>query len=225
MHEVDRDLDRDVAGAAAAHQRLLDALDGSHRLEPDRPTRTASITLADLLESLVADAAALIGVLGDAPTPPLEKLPRDASTRRVTAAGTAAGGSAGAAPLSDLTRRVRQSIWGLESAWAGVSDWSGSAEVSPGVTMARREVPFRRWRAVEMAHIEADLGYDFGDLPTEYLRLELRRQEMIWRARRPMGLGELPDAVLELPPHARLAWFVRGDPRDPTGPLLPRDQD
>ena len=32
--------------------------------------------------------------------------------------------------------------------------------------------------------------------------------EMVWRARKPMGLTPLPPAVLAVPPGDRLAWMV-----------------
>ena len=40
------------------------------------------------------------------------------------------------------------------------------------------------------------------------MRLELRRMEMLWNARQPMGLTALPAAALHRPPPERLAWLM-----------------
>lgn len=70
-----------------------------------------------------------------------------------------------------------------------------------------------RWRAVELAHLELSdhidgLTASLDSLPGDYVREELRRLEMLWRARRPMGMTTLPPAVLALEPAQRLGWFL-----------------
>ena len=69
-------------------------------------------------------------------------------------------------------------------------------------------LPFRRWREIEIHHADLGFGYTFADMPADFVRLELRRMEMQWKARQPMGLTPLPDAVLQLPEHERLAWLM-----------------
>ena len=85
--------------------------------------------------------------------------------------------------------------------------WDGE-----GLTMLGRipigEVPWRRWREVEVHH--ADLGLAFGpaDWSREYVRLELDRLGMVWASRRPMGMTQLPEAALAAAPHERLSWLL-----------------
>jgi maleylpyruvate isomerase len=74
--------------------------------------------------------------------------------------------------------------------------------------LAVRELPFMRAREVEVHHVDLDVGYEFDDLPADYVRLELRRMEMLWRARRPMGMTALPAAALAARPPERLAWLL-----------------
>ena len=45
-------------------------------------------------------------------------------------------------------------------------------------------------------------------MPGDYVRRDLRLMEMLWRARKPMGLTPLPDTALRLPPPTRLAWMM-----------------
>lgn len=174
MTTDDRDLDRDVAGAAGAHQRLLAAVDH-------------------------LDAAGIDAVLAA-----LDGLNAHAG-RHLALFGASSPGQRGADPVA----RCRTMIWALESVWARNDDWT--VRVETGRT--RRELPFLRWRAVEQCHLrlgEAGVGIDYGieDLPVDYVRLELRTLEMLWRARRPMGLSVLPDRAMASPDRIRLAWLL-----------------
>jgi maleylpyruvate isomerase len=123
-------------------------------------------------------------------------------------AGRAAEIEAGAGrPFGELVDDVRRSIWSLEQRWATQDDWSGEAQMTRGM-MPRTDLPFLRWREADIHHIDLGLGYEFADLPGEYVRLELRRLEMLYAARRPMGMTALPQTALAAPPHERLAWLL-----------------
>jgi maleylpyruvate isomerase len=77
-----------------------------------------------------------------------------------------------------------------------------------GAVVACHELPFRRWREVSVHHVDLGIGMGFEDLPSEYLRRELRLMEMLWNSRQPMGLTGLPARALELAPPQRLAWLM-----------------
>jgi maleylpyruvate isomerase len=86
------------------------------------------------------------------------------------------------------------------------NDWGGTVQA----TFARRPkawVPALRRREVEIHHADLGLGYGFADMPADYVASELNRLEGVWKARQPMGLTTLPDAVLALPGHERVAWL------------------
>jgi maleylpyruvate isomerase len=100
-----------------------------------------------------------------------------------------------AATNDAVIRRVRE-----------VVDWSGSVQSTTG-ERPKATVPEMRRREVEIHHADLGLGYGFADLPTDFVRFESNRLRMLWQARQPMGLTTLPDAVLALPEHERLAWL------------------
>lgn len=206
-----RALDRDVAGAADAHQRLLATLDAwveRGHPAPTQPTALPGWTIGHVLSHLARNADSHIRMLAG-----LEQYEGGAAGRE---ADIEAG--AGRDPEA-LVGDVRRSIWTLESAWAAHSEWDITARRSVG-TVPMRDLPFLRWREAEVHHVDLGLGVTFADVSPEYLRLELRRLEMLWRARRPMGLTPLPDAALARPPHERLAWLLgRGsiDGLEPAG--------
>lgn len=107
----------------------------------------------------------------------------------------------------ELLDDVERSCHAVDEAYASHDDWSGTVAMAAGprpATMA----PLLRQREVEVHRVDLGLGYRFGDLPVGYVRRDLRIMEMLWRARRPMGLTPLPDAALALPPSTRLAWMM-----------------
>lgn len=211
--EVDRAraLDRDVAGAADAHQRLLATLDAwieRGAPTPDGPSMLPGWSIGHVLTHLARNADSHVRMLAG-----LDQYEGGAAGRE---ADIEAG--AGRDPEA-LVGDVRRTIWALESAWATHAQWDATARRAVG-TVPMRELPFLRWREAEVHHVDLGLGTTFADISPEYLRLELRRMEMLWRARRPMGLTPLPEAALTRPPHERLAWLLgRGsiDGLEPAG--------
>jgi maleylpyruvate isomerase len=123
----------------------------------------------------------------------------------------------------ELVRDVRTSIYALEQCWAtvGGAAWQGEGRAFAGMRPIR-DLPFIRWREVNVHHADLGLGYTMAEWPAEYVRLELIRAEMLWAARRPMGLTSLPAQALAAEPRARLAWLLgRGviDGLEPAGIL------
>jgi maleylpyruvate isomerase len=119
----------------------------------------------------------------------------------------------------ELVDDVELTCAGLDAAFASCDDWSGTA----AMLVAERPlalVPHLRQREVEVHRADLGLGYAFADMPARYVRKELRMMEMLWRARKPMGMTPLPDAALELTPATRLAWLMgraEVDGLDPAG--------
>jgi maleylpyruvate isomerase len=199
-----RDLDRDVEGCAAAHQRLLADLDDL----TDEQARQASL----LPDWTVGHVLTHIARNGDAFTRMLESADRGESVEMyeggfdARAAAIEAGASRSA---RELVADVRRSIYALEGQWASTTEtgWDGTGiGVFGEIPMA--DVPFRRWREVEVHHIDLGLAATIADWSPLYVRLELERMTMAYAARRPMGLTELPPEALALAPHERLAWLL-----------------
>jgi maleylpyruvate isomerase len=95
----------------------------------------------------------------------------------------------------------------VAAAMAERTDWSGTVQMLPGERPAA-QVPLLRQREVEVHRVDLGLGHEFADMPADYIRRDLRLMEMLWNARRPMGMSSLPDAALTLEPPTRLAWLM-----------------
>jgi maleylpyruvate isomerase len=193
-----RELDRDVAGAADAHQRLLADLDAERELDPQAPSRLPGWTIGHVLTHLARNADSHLRMLDG-----LTQYEHGAEGRN---ADIEAGASR---PLDELVADVRRSIWALETRWATHPDWSGTAQATRGDVRVV-DLPFLRWRETEVHRADLGLvpGHGFDRMSPTYLRLELRRMEMLWRARQPMGATGLPGAALAVDEPTRLAWLM-----------------
>jgi maleylpyruvate isomerase len=122
-----------------------------------------------------------------------------------------------------LVASVRKSIYALEGQWAATNSegWQGHGVNSAGASIAMSDIVFLRWREVEVHHADLALDFTFANWNSTYVRYELDRQVMMWRASKPMGLTPVPKIVLQLSPNERLAWFlgrteVEGLPKPPS---------
>jgi maleylpyruvate isomerase len=193
----ERELDQGIAGAADAHQRLLARLDAHPDFDQEQPSLLPDWTVGHVLTHIARNADSMIRMLDG-----LDQYEGGLEGRQADI-------EAGAArPSGDLIADVRSSIWRLEQRWAQETAWDGPPAKATVGDVPRHALPSRRWRETEVHHADLGFGYTFADMPDDFVRLELRRMEMQWKARQPMGLTTLPDVVLHLPPPARLAWFM-----------------
>jgi maleylpyruvate isomerase len=198
-------LDDAVAGCAAAHQRLLahldDLDDGAARGASQLPGWTVGHVLTHLARHAESQLRLLDGARrGEG----AERYPQGGE-------GRDADIEAGAArPAAELVADVRRTIWDLEGAWASLpaEAWTVTGS-SFGKPERADQLPFKRWREVEIHHADLGLaGFSSDDWSEAYVRYELRNAEMHWRATHGMGLTPLPEAALAQPPRRRLAWLV-----------------
>ncbi len=203
MSDDQRRLDRDVAGAADAHQRLLTHLDERDPVASSRPSRLPGWTVGHVLTHLARNADGFVRMLEGADRGEIvdqyeggaegrERDIEEGSTRS----------------WDELVDDVRRSIWTLEQAWATRMSWEGSGRSTAGDLIPVVDLPFRRWRETEVHHVDLGLEYTTEDWPGDYVREELLRMGTLWDARRPMGMTGLPPAALKAPPHERLAWLL-----------------
>lgn len=195
---------RDVALAADAHRRLLAHLDrlvAADVLDVGAPSRLPGWTVGHVITHVTHNGdshcrmfdAASVGRVG-------EQYPGGIDVRNADI-------DAGAVRTAhEQVEELRASIVRLEQRWAE-SSWEGRGSTLFG-EIEVRQLPFLRLREVAIHHVDLGIGAEFDDLPAEYLRLELRRMEMLWTARQPMGLTPLPAAALAAPPPQRLAWLM-----------------
>ena len=193
---------RDIGMVQQAHADLLQHLvDLGDDLDVGAPSRLPSWTKGHVLAHVVNSGDGHVGLFdGAAAGEVREQYPGGREQR-------SADIEAGAGRPADVQiASLREACAALEGRYAE-SDWEGAGR-GPLGEIALVDLPFFRMREVAIHHVDLDIGYEFADLPSVYVRLELRRMEMMWQARQPMGLTPLPPAALELAPPARVAWLM-----------------
>ena len=197
-------LNEHVSGCAAAHQRLLGALetltDDQSREDSLLPNRSRGQVLTPLARNADSHVtllqAAVRGEVGE----------QYASAEQRN--GDIERGATRSA--EELVMDLRLSIYGLEAAWASANEkaWSGEGRNLGGRVIEMSSVVFLRWREVEFHHADLNLGFGYDDLTPLFVRLELDQQIMLWRSRKPMGMTDLPEIAKKLMPSQRLAWLM-----------------
>jgi maleylpyruvate isomerase len=202
QHEIDRDRSASIASehALVEHLRTIEPFD------PATPSQLPDWTLGHVLTHIARNADSIVSMLDGHPQYPHGREGRNADIE--------AGSTRSWAELID---DVETSSDSLVVRWAGVADWSGVATTIGGERPLAM-VPLLRQREVEVHRADLGLGYGFGDMPTEYIRKELRLMNMLWKARKPMGMTPLPEAALAAPPPLRLAWMMGRAEIDGVGP-------
>ncbi len=201
--DLDRNLDRDVAGCADSHQRLLAMLDAL----TDSQARQASLlpgwTVGHVLTHVARNAESHVRMLEGAGRGEVLTQYAGGAESRNADIELGAGRSA-----ADLVGDVRVTIYQLESVWARTTaqGWQGRGLSLMG-ELPMTDLVFRRWRETEIHRFDLGLGYAFADWPADYVRVDLARMTSQWASRKPMGLTNLPAAALALSPHDRLAWL------------------
>jgi maleylpyruvate isomerase len=91
----------------------------------------------------------------------------------------------------ELVGDVLTSAARLEAAWHATRDdvWATGKGRVVGGTWPLRELPFRRWREVELHHVDLGLRYGIADWPDAYVEAELGRSIAGLPARMPPGTG------------------------------------
>lgn len=197
-------LERHLAGAVESHRGLMAMLDElGEAVDPARPSLLPGWTVGHVLTHLARNADSMTRVLVAADR-------GDVVDRYVGGdPGRDAEIEAGwRRPAAELVADVRHSTERLEQQWVRQERWNGHSREAGGREIPVTDLPFMRWREVEVHRADLGLGFEPADWPAEYVREELVRMEMRWNARRPMGLTGLPDEALRAPPNVRLAWLL-----------------
>jgi len=198
-----RELDRDVAGCASSHQRLLESLDALTDAQVRQPSHLPDWSVGHVLTHIARNADSHVRMLQGAERGEVARQYDDGARSRNADIEAGAGRSA-----HELVADVRSSIYQLEATWVTTTaqGWQGRGASLVG-DVAMLDIVFRRWREVEIHRADLGLGYGIADWPAEYVRIDLTRMASQWASRKPMGLTNLPAAALALPPARRLAWL------------------
>lgn len=121
-------------------------------------------------------------------------------------------------PAAELVADVVDRAGRLEIAWAGTPDEvrrTGQGRVVSGL-WALAELPFRRWREVEIHHVDLGLTYGIDDWPDAYVDAEVARALPSLGSRLPVGASV---DVASLDRRRLLAWLI-GRGNEPELPAL-----
>ena len=143
-------------------------------------------------------------------------------------------------PAADLAADVLTSAARLEAVWEATPDdvWRTGRGRVVGEIWPLAELPFRRWREVEIHHVDLGLSYGFADWPDDYVDTELAQCIAGLPGRLPAGTAVaveatdtgdrwvVPEGAVEAQPvqgerRLLLAWLV-GRAGDPGFPPLER---
>ena len=179
-----------------SEQALVDAIGSMPDTDPATPSRLPGWTVGHVMTHIARNADGVLSMFSGA-----HQYPHGLEGRN---ADIEAGSNRSWDELvDDVTSRSRA----VAAAIAARTDWSGTVQMLSG-DRSTAQVPLLRQREVEVHRVDLGLGYEFADMPTDYVRRDLRLLEMLWTSRRPMGMTGLPDAALALDPPTRLAWLM-----------------
>lgn len=193
----------DALGCVAAGARLIASLEGLTDSDVRRASLLPDWTIGHVLTHLARNADAFTQMLQGALRAEVVAMYPSMQAR---SADIESGASRSAEALVD---DVCTSTDRLDQQWSTATEavWRASGLTFAG-TVPMTEVPWRRWREVEVHHSDLGLGFTFTDWSPGYVRSELPRMQMLWASRQPMGLTVLPDAALAAAPAERLAWLM-----------------
>jgi len=192
-----REMRREIESCLASQVSLSEFLRRVDPVEPARPSALPGWSLGHVLTHIARNADGIISMLDGFP-----QYPHGVDGRN----GDIEAGSRRA--WSELVEDVVSTSAALDVRLSeeGV-DWSGTVTMLPGVR-PKASVPLIRQREVEVHRADLLLGYGFADMPSDYVRRDLRVMGMLWTARQPMGMTALPEAALALDPATRLSWMM-----------------
>lgn len=182
-----------------SHARLVGTLSGLSDDDARRPSLLPGWTVGHVLTHLARNADSHVRLLEAASRGEVADQYAGGDTQRAADIEAGAG-----RPAAALVADVTESAARLERTWDATPEeaWrTGVVRMSSGVWPAA-DLPFRRWREVEVHHVDLGLAYTPADWPDAYVEAELsrtlgglpggdRRRLLAWLVGRagPPGLG------------------------------------
>lgn len=194
---IDRaELEREIASCVASERAVSAFVQQAANVDPTAPSRLPGWTVGHVTTHIARNGDGVLSVLAGNPQYPHGLAGRNADIE----AGATRPWDALVADVVDRSAAVVDAVTSHE-------DWTGTVSMLPG-ERHRQQVPLLRQREVEVHRVDLGLGYEFADMPGDYVRRDLRVMGMLWTARQPMGMTPLPDAALATEPATRLAWMM-----------------
>lgn len=189
------ELERAISSCAASHAALGAHLRSIAGVDPSGSSVLPDWSVGHVLTHIARNGDSHLDMLAGNPQyPSVESRNHDIDVGAVRA-------------WSELVDDVERSGASADAAFDSHADWTGTA-LTMGGERPLTLLPLLRQREVEVHRADLGLGYGFGDMPADYVRRDLRLMEMLWLARKPMGMTLLPDDALATDPSTRLAWLM-----------------
>lgn len=194
MSDAQAQRDEAVAGARAAHRRLLDDIAGL----TDEQARAASLlpgwSVGHVLTHIARNGDSFTRMLGGALRGEAVTQYDGGTERR--GADITAGADRSAA---DLVADVAASIAELEATYDRMTPqaWAGHGLNAADEIWPCEAMPFHRWREVIIHHVDLGLGYTPADWPDDYVARELS-----------ISLRLLPERIGDADQRQLLAWLL-----------------
>lgn len=159
----------DLAGVRRSTARLLGTVERIDDETAAQPSLLPGWTVAMLVTHLARNADSHRGMFeGAAAGEPRNQYP---SYEARDAAIEAGRGRTAADAIADLGVAVER----LDAAWQALPDeaWSATALTTDGKPNPVVDLPFQRWREVEVHHADLGLGFTVGEWDSAYVNAEL----------------------------------------------------
>lgn len=165
LHPMDLRLERDIAGMFDAQQTLMARIADLTDEEVLLPSRLPDWTVGHVLTHIARNGDSFAWRLeGSARGEVVDQYPGGADRR---AADIEAGARTSAELFADLVtvhERLDVAVGCMQGdAWDAVTRDLG------GTLRPARDLPVRRWREVEVHHVDLGLGYEITDWPDEFV--------------------------------------------------------
>ena len=195
-----RQVVREIEGCIASQDRFVQWLEEQSPVDCGQPSLLPGWSVGHVLTHIARNADSYVNLLLGGPQ--YESV--DARNSDIEVGATRSW----AEQVADVRESCSCVGAELSSRAADESFWEGTASLLSGANVPRTTLPLLRWREVEVHWVDLGCGHGLADLDSHYLRSDLRVLEMLWRARRPIGMTPLHADILRIPPHERLGWFL-----------------
>ena len=195
-----RQVAREVEGCMRSQSRFVQWLEEQSTIDCGQPSLLPGWSIGHVLTHVARNADSYVNLL--------EGKPQYVSVDVRNSDIASGAPRPWAEQVEDIRESCERLALELNARAADESSWSGTATLLSGVSVPRTVLPLLRWREVEVHWVDLGCGHHLGHLDSHYLRSDLRLLEMLWRARRPIGMTPLHADILQIPPHERLGWFL-----------------
>lgn len=184
-----------VAGCVAAQVSLVEHLQALDGVVSSQPSRLAGWTVGHVLTHVARNADSYRSLL-------LGRAQYEGGWDQRNAEIDDGAGRGWQALVDD----VDSSSAKLAAVFGEISDWDRPVHMLMGAQPAR-VLPNARQREVEVHRVDLGLGYEFDQVPTDFVGrdLELLRR---WWASTPHGTSELPSPVASAPRREQWLWLL-----------------